>query len=118
MLQIKNVNKIIGEFVIIDGQSIRSICDVVETKNALNEHYYSFMFSAEGDGKDWNKEMEVRISREPKEKGYELYVMGLHTVTVQYINPNSFKTIDALKRAMIVVMTSAWNWWKYEAHKL
>jgi hypothetical protein len=109
MITIKNITKVIGQ-TCLD----RKIWDVVETKNSIGEHFYTFLFLPTGDGKEWNKEVEVRLNREAREDRHYLFVMGLEQRTGLYISQQSIRNKEQLLSNITHVMSKAKHWWEHE----
>lgn len=113
MLTIQNIKKI--ELTFCHSRGLR---EVTETENKLGENFYSFHFGQIGDGKGWNKEIEVRLSRDVKYKttngdgSYKIFVMGLQLVTENFILPSDIKSKDGLVKEITTVLDKAKHWWK------
>ena len=92
----------------------RGLREVTETQNRSGDAYYSFLFGPIGDGKEWGKEIEVRLGRKIKEGSgaYEIFVMGLAEVTREWIVTDDIKTKDGLVIQISKVLARAEYWWK------
>ena len=90
---------------------------ITETTNGLGEHFYCFNFGPISDGKGWNKETEVRLGRELKRGGYQIFVMGLQMSTRHFVTIDDIKTKDGLVLAISKVLAQAKWWWENEATK-
>ena len=113
MLTIQNIKQI--ELTFCHSRGLR---EVTETKNKSGEQYYSFHFGPIGDGKEWGKEIEVRLKRWADFDGsYQIFVMGLQVVTENFIKPSDIKSKDGLILEITKVLTKAQWWWKNEATK-
>ena len=113
MLTIRNIKQI--ELTFCHSRGLR---EVTETKNKSGEQYYSFHFGPIGDGKEWGKEIEVRLKRWADFDGsYQIFVMGLQVVTENFIKPSDIKSKDGLILEITKVLTKAQWWWKNEATK-
>ena len=108
MLTIRNIKQI--ELTFCHSRGLR---EVTESRDMLGKYYYSFHFGPIGDGKEWNKEIEVRLSRNvDRDGGYRIFVMGLQAATENNILPSDIKNKDGLAREITNVLTKAEYWWK------
>ena len=108
MLTIRNIKQI--ELTFCHSRGLR---EVTETENKLGENFYSFHFGPIGDGKEWGKEIEVRLKREADFDGsYQIFVMGLQVVSENFIKPSDFKNKEGLAREITKVLAKAEHWWK------
>lgn len=108
MLTIKNIKQLELNFC-----HQRGLKRITETTNALGEHFYCFNFGPISDGNGWNKETEVRLSRDAKGDGsYQIFVMGLQVVAENFIKLSDIKTKDGLVNAISKVLAKAKHWWK------
>jgi hypothetical protein len=112
MLTIKNIKELELNFC-----HQRGLREITETQNKLGEQFYSFHFGPISDGNGWNKETEVRLGRNLKGKDYEIFVMGLHLVTRQFVTIDDVKTKGGLASEISKVLAKAEHWWKTEATK-
>ena len=113
MLTIKNIKQLELNFCYQRG-----LREVTETENKMGDKYYSFHFGPIGDGKGWNKEIEVRLSRDVKYKttngdaSYQIFVMGLQLVSENFIFPSDIKSKDGLVNEITKVLAKAKHWWE------
>ena len=108
MLTIRNIKQI--ELIFCHNRGLR---EVTETENKSGDKYYSFHFGPIGDGKDWGKEIEVRLGREAdRDGGYRIFVMGLQVVTENNILPSDIKNKEGLAREITRVLARAKHWWE------
>lgn len=110
MITIKNTQTIIGLTCL--G---RRIWNVTEEENKLGEQFYCFHFGHEGNGKEWNKPVEVRLNREAREDRHYLFVMGLEGVTGIYITQQAIRDKEELLTKISHVMSKAKHWWETKA---
>lgn len=111
MLTIRNIKQI--ELTFCHNRGLKN---VTETQNKLGEQFYSFHFGPISDMKDWNKAIEVRLSRDmDRDGGYRIFVMGLQFVTENNILPSDIKTKDGLVSEISKVLAKAKHWWETEA---
>jgi hypothetical protein len=76
MLQIKNIGKIVGMY--SNGREIIEAGDYRES----NTDYFVFKIAKQYDGKDYNKEHDIVLRKEPETNGkYYMFRMGLQLVT-------------------------------------
>ena len=113
MIKIDGIRKIVG-----CTAGGRIISDIAPYENDLGEPFYVFTFEAMDDGEDWNKKTEVRLSRKPKTfiGDYELFVMGLHVVTVRSITIDKLRSPMELLSEIHQCMKTAKNWWDMESY--
>ena len=79
----------------------------------LGKYYYSFHFGPIGDGKDFFRETEVRLSRNVERDGsYTIFVMGLQAATENNILPSDIKNKEGLASEISKVLAKAEHWWK------
>ena len=98
----------------------RGLKRITETTNALGEHFYCFNFGPISDGNGWNKETEVRLSRDMQTPGggyYQIFVMGLQMSTRYFVTIDDIKSKDGLVLAISKVLAQAKWWWENEATK-
>ena len=108
MLTIRNIKQI--ELTFCHSRGLR---EVTETENKMGDKYYSFHFGPVGDGKGWNKAIEVRLKREADFDGsYQIFVMGLQLVSENFIKPSDFKNKEGLAREITKVLAKAKHWWE------
>jgi hypothetical protein len=108
MLTIRNIKQI--ELTFCHNRGLR---EVTETENKMGDKYYCFHFGPIGDGKDWSKEIEVRLSREAdRDGGYRIFVMGLQIVTENNILQSDIKSKDRLVNEITKVLAKAKHWWE------
>ena len=119
MITIKTIQELVG-LSISDGNTHRMIQRVTEDKNKIGEHFYSFHCPAILNGERENKALEIRLMREERytktNKGYELFVMGLHGRTVIYLSLHDLRDKRALLKWIDKVVESAKTWWIKEAN--
>ena len=111
MLTIKNIDKLVGHYINYGHGCSRKIDKVHETKNTLGEPLYVFTFIKRNDGKRFNQRTEVRLLRKNKGKGYELFVMGLHDVTVQRLPIEDISNNRIFVIKIAEVLKTASDWW-------
>ena len=113
MLTIRNIKQI--ELTFCHSRGLR---EVTEAENKMGDKYYCFHFGPIGDGKGWNKEIEVRLCRDVKYKttngdgSYQIFVMGLQLVSENFILPSDIKSKDGLAKEITTVLDKAKHWWK------
>ena len=113
MLTIQNIKQI--ELTFCHSRGLKR---VTESQNRMNEQFYSFHFGPISDGNGWNKEIEVRLSRDVKYKttngdgSYQIFVMGLQLVSENFIFPSDIKTKDGLVNEITKVLAKAKHWWE------
>ena len=113
MLTIRNIKQI--ELTFCHSRGLR---EVTETENKMGDKYYCFHFGPIGDGKGWNKAIEVRLCRDVKYKttngdgSYQIFVMGLQLVSENFIFPSDIKTKDGLVNEITKVLAKAKHWWE------
>lgn len=113
MLTIRNIKQI--ELTFCHSRGLKR---VTESQNRMNEQFYSFHFGPISDGNGWNKEIEVRLSRDVKYKttngdgSYQIFVMGLQLVSENFIFPSDIKTKDGLVNEITKVLAKAKHWWE------
>lgn len=79
----------------------------------MGESFYAFYFGPIGDGVDWNKSIEVRLSRDADEGGgYRIFVMGLQVATENNILLKDIKTKDGLAWEITTVLAKTKLWWE------
>ena len=107
-LIIQNIGKVLGDE--IKG---RTLYKVTNFTNTLKEPAYVFKFQKQLDGKGWNKEQCVHLTRIPKynTNKYELFVMGLHNATCIEIEIKDIKDIANIRYLIHKVLDTAHNWW-------
>ena len=98
---------------------IGAICSL----NRVKKNHKRFCNGPIGDGKGWNKEIEVRLSRDVKYKttngdgSYQIFVMGLQMSTRRFITIDDIKSKDGLASEISKVLAQAKWWWENEATK-
>ena len=108
MLTIRNIKQI--ELTFCHSRGLKR---VTESQSRMNEQFYSFHFGPISDGVGWNKETEVRLSRDlDSDGGYRIFVMGLQLVTENNILPSDIKTKDGLVNEITKVLAKAKHWWE------
>jgi hypothetical protein len=108
MLTIRNIKQI--ELTFCHSRGLR---EVTEIQSKSGEHYYSFLFGPIGNGEEWNKAIEVRLSRDADmDGGYRIFVMGLQLVSENFILPSDIKTKDGLVNEITKVLAKAKHWWE------
>ena len=108
MLTIRNIKQI--ELIFCHNRGLKEIAEI---QSKSGEHYYSFLFGPIGNGEEWNKAIEVRLSRDADmDGGYRIFVMGLQLVTENNILPSDFKNKEGLAREITKVLAKAEHWWK------
>jgi hypothetical protein len=93
----------------------RKLSDIrIDKRNAARAASYVFTFPPIGNGLDgWNKKMEVYLCKFPEGSGrYELFVMGLHGVTCDYLELKQIRDIDIFQAHIISVMNRAKTYWE------
>jgi hypothetical protein len=94
----------------------RKISDIRIDKRqpGTNSASYVFTFPPIGNGLDgWNKKMEVYLCKYPTpNEQYELFVMGLHGVTCDYLELKQIRDIDIFQAHIISVMNRAKTYWE------
>jgi hypothetical protein len=75
---------------------------------------YVFTFPPIGNGLEgWDKELEVYLCKYPTpNEQYELFVMGLHGVTCDYLELKQIRDIDIFQAHIISVMNRAKTYWE------
>ena len=115
MLTIRNIKQI--ELTFCHSRGLR---EVTETENKMGDKFYSFHFGPISDGNRWNKETEVRLSRDMQTPGggyYQIFVMGLQMSTRYFVTIDDIKSKDGLVLAISKVLAQAKWWWENEATK-
>jgi hypothetical protein len=94
------------------GRKIENIH--VDTRQPGRDASYVFTFPPIGNGLDgWNKKMEVYLCKYPTpNEQYELFVMGLHGVTCDYLELKQIRDIDIFQAHIISVMNRAKTYWE------
>lgn len=111
MLTIRNIKEI--ELTFCHNRGLKR---VTEIHSKSGEQYYSFEFGPIGNGMDWNKPLEVRLSRDvDMDGGYRIFVMGLQLVTENNILISDVKNKDGLAREISNVLVKAKHWWETDA---
>ena len=111
MLTIRNIKEI--ELTFCHNRGLKR---VTEINSKSGERYYSFEFGPIGNGMDWNKPLEVRLSRDvDMDGGYRIFVMGLQLVTENNILISDVKNKDGLAREISNVLAKAKHWWETDA---
>ena len=98
----------------------RGLREITETQNKLGENFYCFNFGPISDGNGWNKETQVRLSRDMQTQGagyYQIFVMGLQMSTRHFVTIDNIKSKDGLASEISKVLAKAQWWWKNEATK-
>jgi hypothetical protein len=94
----------------------RKIGDIRIDKRELNTNSASYVFTFPPIGKGltgWDKELEVYLCKYPTpNEEYELFVMGLHGVTCDYLELKQIRDIDIFQAHIISVMNRAKNYWE------
>jgi hypothetical protein len=93
----------------------RKISDITIDKRQVNRSSsYVFTFPPIGSGLEgWNKKMEVYLCKYPTPQGrYELFVMGLHGVTCEYLELESVRDINVFKMYMLSSIGKAKKYWE------
>jgi hypothetical protein len=94
----------------------RKISDIRIDKRqpGTNSASYVFTFpSIDGSIEGWNRELEVYLCKFPDGSGrYELFVMGLHGVTCDYLELKQIRDIDIFQAHIISVMNRAKTYWE------
>ena len=60
----------------------------------------------------WEDKFEVHLCRHPKNKVYELFVMGLHGVTCQELTLHEVKNFSAFVKGIELVIGRAKKYWE------
>ena len=92
----------------------RKISDIqVDTRQIGRDASYVFTFPPINNLlKGWNKELEVYLCKFPEGSGrYELFVMGLHGMTCDYLELKQIRDIDIFQAHIISVMGRAKQYW-------
>ena len=116
MLTIKNIDKLVGHHIHLVG-AVRRITSVHEERNMKGENVYVFTFPERLDGKRFNEKREVRLLRTNDGRGYELFVMGLHGITVQRLHLSDITNNRIFVTKIAEVLETAKHWWENVAHK-
>ena len=94
----------------------RKISDIHIDKRGRysNATSYVFTFPPIGNGLEgWNKKLEVYLCKFPTPNGvYELFVMGLHGVTCDYLELKQIRDIDIFQAHIISTMIRAKTYWE------
>ena len=96
----------------------RGLREITETQNKLGENFYCFNFGPISDGNGWNKETQVRLSRDmqtPDVGYYQIFVMGLQMSTRHFVTIDNIKSKDGLASEISKVLAQAKWWWENEA---
>ena len=99
-------------FYTYDGRKISDIR--IDKRSGAREASYVFTFPPiDNLLKGWNKELEVYLCKFPEGSGrYELFVMGLHGMTCDYLELKQIRDIDIFQAHIISVMNRAKNYWE------
>ena len=114
VITIKNVDKIVGTE--IYG---RTLTAAIPTQRYGTDSYV-FTFSEfhlrepqqPNRSFDWSAPFSIYLYREPKNGKYELFWMGLHGVTVQYLTYEQIKSFDTIQNSMKRIIELAWEYSK------
>jgi hypothetical protein len=94
----------------------RKISDIHIDKRGRYSNATSYVFtfpSIDGSIEGWNRELEVYLCKFPDGSGrYELFVMGLHGVTCDYLELKQIRDIDIFQAHIISVMNRAKTYWE------
>jgi hypothetical protein len=93
----------------------RKISDIrIDKRNGGRAASYVFTFpSIDGSLEGWNRELEVYLCKYPTpNEQYELFVMGLHGVTCDYLELKQIRDIDIFQAHIISVMNRAKQYWE------
>ena len=95
-----------------DGRKISDIR--IDKRNGARAASYVFTFpSIDGTLEGWNRELEVYLCKYPTpNEQYELFVMGLHGVTCDYLELKQIRDIDIFQAHIISVMNRAKTYWE------
>jgi hypothetical protein len=93
----------------------RKLSDIsIDKRGVGRDASYVFTFPPIDSGLDgWNKKMEVYLCKYPTpNEQYELFVMGLHGVTCDYLELKQIRDIDIFQAHIISVMMRAKTYWE------
>jgi hypothetical protein len=93
----------------------RKIGDIrIDKRKAARDASYVFTFPPIETGlTGWDNELEVYLCKYPTpDEKYELFVMGLHGVTCDYLELKQIRDIDIFQAHIISVMNRAKNYWE------
>lgn len=111
-MKIKNIEKLKGRGVIVDGWS-RLITHISTAENRLGETFYCFWFDAvPGAQNKWFNSTEIRLHKRPKYGEYALFVMGLQMVSEVCIDFESLKSPEGLLLKIKECLTKSKTWWE------
>jgi hypothetical protein len=89
MLKIKNIGKIVGMY--SNGREIIEAGDY-KVKDGMPD-YFVFKIAKQNDGKDYNKEHDIVLRKQPEANGkYYMFRMGLELVTGVVVDFDEIKT--------------------------
>lgn len=108
MIVIENIEGIVGFTAY--GRQIESV--KVDVDYYHHKDLYIFTFPAILDGCNWNEMHEVRLYRNKNERGkYELFVMGLYTMTVRELTIGDIRNELSFITEMGKCLKSAKEWY-------
>jgi hypothetical protein len=93
----------------------RKLSDIqVDTRQIGRDASYVFTFPPiDSRIEGWNKKLEVYLCKYPTpNEQYELFVMGLHGVTCDYLELKQIRDIDIFQAHIISVMNRAKTYWE------
>ena len=94
----------------------RKLSDIqVDTRGRYsNAASYVFTFPPIGNGLEgWDKELQVYLCKYPTpNEQYELFVMGLHGVTCDYLELKQIRDIEIFQAHIISTMIRAKTYWE------
>ena len=89
MLKIKNIGKIVGMYA--NGREIIEAGDY-DAPSTKGSEYFVFKIGKQSDGKDYNKEHDIVLRKQPEKNGkYYMFRMGLELVTGVAVDFNEIK---------------------------
>ena len=108
MLTIRNIEQI--ETILCHNRVLERVTKIT---NALGESFYSFQFPPIGNGIGWNKRTEIVLKRTAFHDGsYQIFSMGLQTVSENFILPKDIKTKDGLAWEITTILAKTKLWWE------
>ena len=108
MLTIRNIKQI--ELTFCHSRGLKSVTEIT---NDVGEPFYAFNFGPISNGKDWNKETQVRLKRTMEWDGsYQIFVMGLQVATERFILPSDIKNKEGLVNEISKVLAKSKHWWE------
>jgi hypothetical protein len=115
VLNISGINKLTQHT--FSGRRIEKVTTErgrIESSDAYVFHFPAIPYKTRKHNsyKQWEDEFEVHLYRTPNSFGkYELFVMGLHGVTVEYLNISQIKDPKVFEVYMVVVTDKAKKYW-------